>query len=347
MNRIYNFSAGPAILPVPVLEEASKGIVEIDGSGMGVLELSHRGKIYDAIHRTAMADTLDVMGLSADDYQVLFLQGGATGQFAMLAYNYLDGGKKADYVNKGAWAKKAVKEAQAFGTVNELKDFSGFSSDAVYAHITTNETIAGTQLRKAPDTGGVPLVADMSSDFLSHPLDFGKFDMIYAGAQKNAGPAGLAIVVMKKSFLEKAREDGAGIWRYKDHAANDSLLNTPPAFPIYVYGLVLKWIKEQGGLAKVAEVNERKAGYIYDVIDKYPDVWVGAAAKEERSWMNVTFVPKDEGRFDEFLAGAKERKMDGLKGHRSVGGFRASIYNAFPEEGCKALAEYMEEFAKK
>jgi len=359
MKRILNFSAGPATLPVSVLEEASRGILEIEGSGMSILEVSHRGSHYEKIHFDARDRMLKLMGLSADEYTCLFLGGGASLQFAMLPMNYLAGGS-ADYVQTGEWPNKAMKEAKIFGKVN----VSASSEDgkysyipkvfkwdpaAQYAHICTNNTIEGTAFSKLPDTGVVPLVADASSEMLSRAWDFSKFSMIYAGAQKNLGPAGVCVVVMKKSFLEKAREEVPAILSYKIHAKNDSLYNTPPAFAIYTLGLVLKWLDTQGGVKGIEEKNRRKAGFIYQAIDDLLDVYEPACReKEDRSLMNITWRLRtaDADREKAFLKGAQDIGLDGLKGHRSVGGFRASVYNAFPEEGCAKLAQYLRDFAK-
>ena len=358
MNRIFNFSAGPAILPLPVLEEASQGILEINNSGMSILEVSHRGKDYEAVHYDAMQRLLRVLGLSPDEYNVLFLGGGASTQFAMLPMNFLRQGQTADYVNTGEWGTKAIKEAKRFGTINvaatsEEAKFShipkklSLTPGAQYVHITTNNTIEGTEWSALPETNGVPLVADVSSDIMARALDYSKFDLIYAGAQKNAGPAGVTLVIARKSYLEKAQDDIPAIFSYKTHAKADSLYNTPPVFAIYVVGLVLKWIEAQGGLSAVEANNRAKAALVYDALDAYSAVYDPAVTdKSDRSLMNVTFRLKNADLDKEFLAGAQARQMDGLKGHRSVGGFRASIYNAFPKEGCQALADYLHEFAK-
>jgi phosphoserine aminotransferase len=357
MKRIYNFSAGPAILPIPVLEEASKGILEIGGSGMSLLEVSHRGKEYEAIHFDARERLLRLLGLSPDEYTALFLGGGASLQFAMLPMNFLRPGQTADYVHTGEWAIKAIKEAKRFGTVNvaassEDSKFSyipkdlNLTSGAQYVHITTNNTIEGTEYGTFPDTGAVPLVADASSDILAKQVDYSRFHLIYAGAQKNAGPAGVTLVIARKSYLEQASDDVPVILSYKTHAKADSLYNTPPVFGVYVVGLVLKWIEDQGGLSVVEARNREKAGMIYRAFEEYPDFYEPAVTdRADRSLMNITFRLKDAELEKEFLAGAKERGMDGLKGHRSVGGFRASTYNAFPVEGCQALADYLHEFA--
>ncbi len=356
MKRIYNFSAGPAILPLPVLEEASQGVLEINNSGMSILEVSHRGTDYEAIHADAKARILRVLGLSPEEYTVLFLGGGASTQFAMLPMNFLQGGT-ADYVHTGEWAIKAIKEAKRFGTVNvagssEAEKFARIpkdltlTPDAKYVHITTNNTIEGTEYNTLPDTGTVPLVADASSDIFAKSLDYSRFSLIYAGAQKNAGPAGVTLVIARKDYLETATDDTPVILNYKTHAKADSLYNTPPAFSIYVVGLVLKWIESQGGLAAIEANNRAKAGVIYNALDAAPDFYDPAITdKADRSLMNITFRLKNTDLDKAFLAGAQERGMDGLKGHRSVGGFRASVYNAFPLEGCQALATYLKEFA--
>jgi phosphoserine aminotransferase len=359
MKRIYNFSAGPAVLPVEVLEEASRGILEIAGSGMSILEVSHRGKEYEAIHFDARDRVLRSLGLDANEYTALFLGGGASLQFAMLPMNFLTPDSTADYVNTGEWGSKAIKEAKRFGTVNvaatsEDARFSYIPTNldltpgAKYVHITTNNTIEGTEWPALPETNGAPLIGDVSSDIYARDLNYSKFALLYAGAQKNMGPAGVTIVVVRKDFLELAGEDLPAMLAYKTHAKADSLYNTPPAFAIYVVGLVQKWIEEQGGLKGVEERNRAKAQVIYDALDAFPDVYEPAVReKRDRSLMNITFRLRDADREKEFLAGAQNREMDGLKGHRSVGGFRASIYNAFPPKGCQALADYMEEFARK
>ncbi len=357
MKRIHNFSAGPGVLPVEVLQEASQGVLEINGSGMSILEVSHRGKDYDAIHVEAGQRLLRVLGLDPEEYTALFLGGGASTQFAMLPMNLLSKSDTADYINTGEWAKKAIKEAKRFGTVNvasssEDTNFSyipkshNLTPGAKYVHITTNNTIEGTEWAELPDTGGVPLVADVSSDFMAKAIDYSRFHLFYAGAQKNAGPAGVTIVVARKSYLETATDDISAIFSYKTHAKADSMYNTPPVFPIYVVGLCLKWIEAQGGLKAVEARNREKAAIVYSALDAHPDVYDPAVTdKADRSLMNVTFRIRNAELDKPFLVGAAERQMDGLKGHRSVGGMRASIYNAFPIEGCKALAAYLHEFA--
>jgi phosphoserine aminotransferase len=357
-KRIHNFGAGPATLPVPVLEEASRGVLEIAGSGMSVLEVSHRSKEYEAIHFDARDRLLRALGLDAAEYGALFLGGGASLQFAALPMNLLGGGT-ADYVNTGEWSTKAIKEAKRFGTVNvaassEDKKFSyipkslKLTPGAKYVHITTNNTIEGTEYGWLPETGGVPLVADMSSDILGRAVDYGKFSLIYAGAQKNLGPAGVTVVVARRKWLESATDDIAAILSYKTHLKADSLYNTPPVFAIYMVGLVLKWVEAQGGVAALDKRNRERAGRIYAALDAYPQVYDPAVTqKEDRSYMNVTFRLRDANGEKEFLSGAQAAGLDGLKGHRAVGGFRASIYNAMTADGIDALVDYIEKWARK
>ncbi|MGC8668988.1 MAG: 3-phosphoserine/phosphohydroxythreonine transaminase [Chthonomonadales bacterium] len=357
MRRVYNFGAGPAILPVPVLEEASRGVLEIGASGMSILEVSHRSKEYEAIHFGTAERLLRVLDLSAEDFEVLFLGGGASLQFAMLPMNFLDGGV-ASYVHTGEWSAKAIKEARRYGTVSvaassEEEGFTHIPKDLTlapgsrYLHITTNNTIEGTEWPELPECGSVPLVADMSSDILARVRDHSRFALIYAGAQKNAGPAGVTLVVARKSFLEQAASDLPAMLSYKVHAQAKSLYNTPPVVAIYIVGLVLEWIEQQGGISALEALNHRKAEAVYQALDEFPDVYEPTVkAREDRSIMNVTFRLRDVSREKEFLQGASERRMVGLKGHRSVGGFRASMYNAFPLEGALALADYLREFAR-
>jgi phosphoserine aminotransferase len=358
MKRVFNFGAGPATLPVAVLEEASRGILEIGGSGMSILEVSHRSKVYEAIHFDARDRMLRAMGVDAAEYAALFLGGGASLQFAMLPMNLLTGGT-ADYVHTGEWSSKAIKEAKRFGTVNvagssEDKKFScipkalKLTADAKYVHITTNNTIEGTEYASLPETGDVPLIGDASSDILGRSYDFKRFAMIYAGAQKNLGPAGVTVVVAKRKFLESATDEVPAILSYKTHLKNDSLYNTPPAFAIYTLGLVLKWVEEQGGVVALDKRNRERAAAIYNALDASPDVYDPAVTdKADRSCMNVTFRLRDASKEKEFLAGAEALSLDGLKGHRSVGGFRASIYNAMPQAGIDALVGHIQQFAKK
>jgi phosphoserine aminotransferase len=357
MNRAHNFSAGPAVLPVEVLEETSKAVLDFEGLGMSIMEVSHRSKEFDNVVVEAQKDCLDIMGLPQDEYSVLFLGGGASTQFLMVPMNFLK--NKADYVNTGAWSKKAIKEAKFVGQCDVVasseetvfnfipKDVK-FNADADYVHITTNNTIYGTEYHQIPDVGNVPLVADMSSDIFARQLDFSKFNLIYAGAQKNIGPAGVTLVVIKNDWLENSQRDNiATMLNYKTHTTKDSMFNTPPCLPIFVVGKVFKWIQRNGGLAGIQERNEKKAKLIYDFIDANNDFFKGHAKKEDRSLMNVTWnlpTPELEA---QFVKEAREKyNMTNLKGHRSVGGNRASIYNACPYESVEALVKFMEEFMK-
>ena len=355
MARAHIFNAGPAILPVEVLEATAQAAVDYQGLGISVMEMSHRSKEFDAIIKEAQADCLKIMGLSADEYTVLFLGGGASTQFLMLPFNFLK--KKADYVNTGEWSKKAIKEAKAMGEVNvaassEDQNFNylpsefNWSDDADYVHVTTNNTIFGTEYKTTPDVKA-PLVADMSSNMFSRQYDWAKYDMIYAGAQKNIGPSGVTLVVIKNEWLEKAQRDKIPtMLNYKTHTSKESLFNTPPCLPIYVVGQTFKWIIKQGGLEAIEAMNLKKGNLIYDMIDKHPDFFTGSVVnKEDRSYMNITFNLPNEELEKKFISEAKEKhNMLGLKGHRSVGGIRASVYNACPLESCQALADFMEEF---
>jgi phosphoserine aminotransferase len=361
MNRTLNFSAGPAILPEPVLKEAAAGVLEINGRGMSVLEVSHRGKDYEQIHFGAQERLLSLLGLTAEDYAVMFIQGGASTQFAMLPINFLGDGRTADYINAGEWGSKAIAEAMNVGkgTVREAassadgkfsyipKDFR-VTPGAAYLHITTNNTIEGTQWFDMPTSTQVPLTADMSSDFLALERDYASYSLFYAGAQKNAGPAGVTVVIGRKSFLEQANKGLPSMLSYKTFWTKDSLYNTPPCFAIYVVGLVAKWVQEQGGLKGMEKINREKAALLYSALDECGSFYQAAVtAKEDRSLMNVTFrmQPRYAELEKEFLNQAQAQGMDGLKGHRAVGGFRASIYNAFPTEGVKVLADFMRAFS--
>ena len=357
MARKFNFSAGPAMLPTAVMERAQQEMLDWNGSGMSVMEMSHRGKEYMSIATKAEKDLRDVMSIP-DNYKVLFLQGGASSQFAMVPLNLLGDKDSADYINTGIWSKKAIAEAKRYCNVNIAADTSddGFTTvptqaelklnpDAAYVHYTPNETIAGVEFDYIPETGGVPLVADMSSTILSRPIDVSKFAMIYAGAQKNIGPAGLAIVIIREDLLGKAAEKTPAMFNYKTHADGGSMYNTPATYSWYMAGLVFEWIKEQGGLTAMGEVNHRKADKLYAVIDS-SDFYANPVPTNARSWMNVTFTLADPELDAAFLAGAAENGLITLKGHRSVGGMRASIYNAMPEEGVDALVAYMQKFEK-
>lgn len=357
MARVFNFGAGPAVLPVEVLEEAQKELVDFKGSGMSILEHSHRGKEYDAVHQEAVANLSKLLNLSAD-YTVVFVQGGASMQFAMVPMNLLGAGQTADYINSGAWADKAIKEAKLIGNVNvaanTCKDIPTripmiedckLTKGAAYVHITSNETIAGSQWKVFPNTEA-PLVADMSSDFLSRPFDAGQFGLIYAGAQKNLGPAGVAVVIMRKDLAGRVGEKVPTMMKYKTYIEENSLYNTPPCFTIYIIMLVTRWIQKMG-LQELYKRNVDKAAKIYAAIDGSGGFYRGTAVKENRSDMNVTFRLPSEAQEETFVKEASKLKLKGLKGHRSVGGIRASIYNAFPVEGVDALVSFMKDFAKK
>ncbi len=357
MDRVFNFSAGPAALPLEVLQQAQAELVNWHGSGMSVMEMSHRGKEYMSIQADAEADLRELMGIPSN-YKVLFVQGGASLQFAMVPMNLLRGKASADYLNTGEWSKKAIKEAKKYGAVNviassEDKNFSyapaqsawKLDPNAAYVHITQNETIGGVEIFDNVDTGSVPLVSDMSSNILSRPMDVSKFGLIYAGAQKNIGPAGLTIVIVREDLLGQTVAGTPTMMDYQIQAENDSMYNTPPTYAIYIAGLVFKMLKAKGGLAAMEKLNRAKAKIIYDVLDA-SSFYGSPVARENRSLMNIPFTLKDAALDDEFLKGAKERGMIQLKGHRSVGGMRASIYNAMPIEGVQALADYMKEFEK-
>jgi len=356
MARVYNFGAGPAVLPMEVLEEAQKELLDFKGSGMSIMEHSHRGKEYDVVHAEAVDNVRKLLKLS-DDYTVLFIQGGASMQFAMVPMNLLGAGQTADYVNSGAWADKAVKEAKLFGKVNVIantgKDIPThmprneelkFTPGAAYVHITSNETIAGSQWKVFPKTEA-PLVADMSSDILSRPFDAGQFGLIYAGAQKNLGPSGVALVVMRKDLADRVPATVPTMLKYKTHLEENSLYNTPPTFAIYVLMLVTRWILKMGPEALYKQ-NVDKAALIYQALDGSA-FYKGTAVKEFRSDMNITFRLPTEALEEQFIKEASKLGMKGLKGHRSVGGIRASIYNAFPVAGVAALVSFMKEFEKK
>jgi len=358
MARKFNFSAGPAMLPTAVMQCVQQEMLDWNDSGMSVMEMSHRGKEYMSIATKAEKDLREVMAIP-DNYKVLFLQGGASAQFSMIPLNLLGDKQSADYINTGVWSKKAIAEAKRFGTVNIAADTSndGFTTvptqaelklnpDAAYVHYTPNETIGGVEFDYIPETGDVPLVADMSSTILSRPIDVSKFGLIYAGSQKNIGPAGLAIVIVREDLLGKASANTPAVFNYETQASNGSMYNTPATYSWYVAGLVFAWLKEQGGLEAMAEINKRKADKLYAVIDN-SEFYGSPVAKNGRSWMNVPFTLADSNLDAAFLAGATERGLLTLKGHRSVGGMRASIYNAMPEAGVDALVAYMQEFESK
>ena len=353
MSRIFNFSAGPAMLPGEVLARAGDEMLDWQGSGMSVMEMSHRGKEFMGIAAEAERDLRELLAIPAG-YKVLFLQGGATLQFAQVPMNLLHGKGKADYVVTGEWSKKAVKEARNYCDVgiaatSEDRNFTyapkkwNVRPDAAYVHYCSNETIGGVEFHTVPSHGAVPLVADMSSHFLSRPTDVSKFGLIYAGAQKNAGPAGLTFVIVREDLVGKAQKGTPSVMDYKLQADAESMLNTPATYAMYVAGLVFKWLKQQGGLPAIEQQNVAKAKLLYDFLDA-SGFFSNPVAREDRSRMNVPFTLAEPALDDQFLKGARERGMVQLKGHRSVGGMRASIYNAMPLEGVQCLVQYMKEF---
>jgi phosphoserine aminotransferase len=360
VHRIYNFAAGPAVLPLPVLEEIQRDLVALPGVGMSVLEISHRSKTFESILEQAEASMRHLAGIPPN-YRVLFLQGGASLQFSMVPMNLLPPGGTADYIDSGSWADKAIKEAKKVGDVGVAASTKaeGYSrlpfqtelklrSGAVYVHMTSNNTIEGTQWKQLPDVGDVPLVSDTSSDIFSRPIDVARHGLIYAGAQKNLGPAGVTVVIVREDLLQRSRERLSlpTMLNYAVHAENNSLYNTPPSFAVYALGLVMKWLIGQGGLAALEKVNAQKAARLYTEIDR-TGFYRGTARKEDRSLMNVTFRLATEDLEKRFVKESTEAGFDGLKGHRSVGGMRASIYNAFPEEGVDALVAFMKEFERR
>ncbi|HVS37206.1 MAG TPA: 3-phosphoserine/phosphohydroxythreonine transaminase [Gemmataceae bacterium] len=359
MHRIYNFNAGPAMLPPSVLEQVQAELRDFKGAGMSIMEMSHRSKEYEAVNAHAEAAFKRLLGVG-DSYRVIFVQGGASTQFAMLPMNFLPPGGAADYLMTGAWAEKAFEEASALGKARVAASTKedGYrrvprpgeirlGADAAYVHLTSNETIQGVQWHEFPEVDDRPLVADMSSDILSRPFDAGKFSLIYAGAQKNLGPAGAAAVLIREAWLEKANKGVPTMLRYGTHVKNKSLYNTPPTFGVYVLGLVLAWIEKLGGLTAMAERNAHKARLIYDAIDQSGGFYRGHAAPQSRSHMNITFRLPSEAQEKQFVAEAQTAGMIGLAGHRSIGGVRASTYNAVTPEACEALAAFMADFARR
>ncbi|MEW6411063.1 MAG: 3-phosphoserine/phosphohydroxythreonine transaminase [Candidatus Zixiibacteriota bacterium] len=355
-HRIHNFNAGPATLPLDVLKIVQQEFLDYKGTGMSVMEISHRSKEYDEINDTAIALFREILGLD-ESYHVLFLGGGASMQFSMVPMNFLHKGKTAAYVDTGAWSNKAIKEAKLIGNVHlagSSKESSydhipkkiDFPKDAAYLHVTSNNTIFGTQYSSFPNAGNVPMICDMSSDIASRRHDFKKFSMIYAGAQKNLGPAGVTVVIIKQSLLDRCAEGLPTMLNYKTHAAKKSLYNTPPAFPVYIVKLVLEWIKRQGGLEAIEKANFAKKERIYKLMDQHPDYYRGTVKADSRSWMNLTMRLPNEDLEKKFIADAKAAGMGGLKGHRDVGGIRVSMYNAMTMEGVDRLAQFMEEFKK-
>ena len=359
MARVYNFSAGPSMLPESVLKKAADEMLDYQGSGQSVMEMSHRSKVYDGIIKEAEALLREVMNIP-DNYKVLFLQGGASSQFAMVPLNLMTKSGKADYVITGQWAKKAYKEGARYGKANvvassEDKTFSyipkldpsTFTKDADYFHICMNNTIYGTVYHELPDTGDVPLVADISSCILSEPIDVSKFGVLYAGAQKNMAPAGVTVVIIREDLIGNAQEITPTMFNYQTHADNGSMFNTPPCYTIYIAKLVLEWIKNDiGGLEKMKELNEKKAKLLYDYLDS-SKLFKGTVVPEDRSLMNVPFVTGDADMDAKFVKEATENGFVNIKGHRSVGGMRASIYNAMPYEGVEALVKFMKEFEER
>jgi phosphoserine aminotransferase len=357
MSRCYNFSAGPAVLPLEVLKRAQEELVDWNGSGMSVMEMSHRGKEYTSIHENAIKNLRTLMNIP-ESYKILFLQGGASLQFAMVPLNLFSQAKKADYVNTGAWSKKAISEAKRYGSIKVIassddKNFSYIpevnagmiSADADFVHITTNNTIYGTRYPVIPDTGSKPLVADMSSNILSQEYDITKFGLVYAGAQKNIGPAGLTIVIVREDLVGKALDITPTMLNYQTHVTENSLYNTPPCYTIYMAGLVFEWMLAKGGIKAMEKENIGKAAILYNFLDKSA-LFKGTVEERSRSLMNIPFVTGNEELDAKFISEASKRGLKTLKGHRSVGGMRASIYNAMPREGVQVLVDFMEEFEK-
>ena len=357
MKRVFNFSPGPAVLPLEVLEQAREEMLDWHGTGMSVMEMSHRGKAFVGIAEQAEADLRELLSVPAN-YKVLFMQGGATMQFAAVPLNLCSADQTVDYVNTGAWSKKAIGEGKRYARVHVAADAGEpycsipvvgtwkRSSDAAYLHYTPNETIGGVEFHAVPEVGSVPLVADMSSTILSRPLDISKFGAIYAGAQKNIGPAGLCVVIVREDLIGHARSDTPSVLDYAAMAKDGSMLNTPPTYTWYLAGLVFQWLKRQGGLAGIGEVNRAKAARIYAAIDD-SSFYANPVAKDARSWMNVPFTLAKPDLDKQFLAEAKAAKLETLEGHRSVGGMRASIYNAMPMAGVEALLSFMADFERK
>lgn len=359
MNRVYNFSAGPSVLPVAVLEKAQKELVCYGNTGMSVMEMSHRSSAYQEIIDACEALLRELLGIG-DEYKVLFLQGGASSQFAMVPLNLYSENKKADYVLTGLWSKKAAKEAGRYGDVKIVAssedkvfnyipelDKSDFRPDADYVHITHNNTIYGTRYSKIPDVGNVPLVADMSSSILSQEIDVNKFGIIYAGAQKNMGPAGLTIAIVRNDLIGKALDICPTMFNYQTHADNGSMFNTPPTYAIYICKLVCEWLKEMGGISAMQKINEEKAAILYDYLDSSAMFNATVSVKKDRSMMNIPFVTGDDELNAKFIKEATAAGFVNLKGHRTVGGMRASIYNAMPVDGVRALVEFMKNFETK
>jgi len=357
-KRVYNFNPGPSTLPLDVLKKLQADLLNFENTGMSIMEISHRSPEYDKVHNDAIALTKELMGLD-DSYKVLFVGGGASTQFAYIPMNFLHKGKVGAYVDTGTWSTKAIKEAQNLGEVHlagsskddgftfiPVAEDINFPNDAAYLHITTNNTIKGTQYHFLPNTGNVPLIADMSSDILSHKIDFSKFSMIYAGAQKNLGPSGVTMIVMRESMLDKIEDGIPTMVDYRTHATKNSLFNTAPTLPIYIVKLVLEWIKEQGGLSAVETINKAKKDIVYGLLDDNPDYFRAPVRKDSRSWMNLVFRLPSEELEQKLISEAKAAGFIGLKGHRSVGGIRVSLYNAMTLEGAEKVAEFIMNFRK-
>ncbi|WP_139996459.1 3-phosphoserine/phosphohydroxythreonine transaminase [Paenibacillus paridis] len=359
MTRAFNFNAGPAAIPLEVLKQAQEQFVDYQGAGMSIMEMSHRSKLYEAVNNDSQALLRELFGVP-DNYDVLLLQGGASTQFALLPLNLLQPGKPGAYVMTGAWADKALKEAKNIGetviaasteadkfmrmpTLSEIQ----VPSNASYVHLTSNETIGGTQFQEFPDTGDVPLIVDMSSDILSRPVDVSKFGVIYAGAQKNLGPSGVTVVIIRKDLVENGSKTIPSMFRYSTHAKSGSLYNTPPSFSVYMMKLVLEWIKDKGGVAQLEQYNRDKTKLIYDAIDQSNGFYIGCAQPQSRSLMNITFRIQTEELENLFVKESEKEGFVGLKGHRDVGGLRASTYNAVPLESCQALQQFMVDFQKR
>lgn len=357
-NRVFNFNPGPSTLPLDVLKIVQEEFLDYRGTGMSIIESSHRSPEFDEVNNQAMALAKEVLGLG-DNFKILFMTGGASTQFALIPLNFLSEGQVGAYVDTGSWSSKAIKEAEIIGLAHlaasskadnytyipQMADIK-YPDNTAYLHITSNNTIKGTQYHQFPDTGSVPLICDMSSDIASRRLDMNKFSLIYAGAQKNLGPAGVTLVAIREDLLAKCNEGLPTMFSYKTYAEKNSLYNTPPAFGIYIMKLVFEWIKNQGGLAAIEKINQAKKDAIYSLIDKYPDYYRGTVKADSRSWMNITLRLPNEDLEKKFIGDSKKAGFVGLKGHRSVGGVRASLYNAMPLEGATKLAEFMEAFNK-
>jgi len=357
-NRVFNFNPGPSTLPLEVLKKLQEELLDFQNTGMSIMEISHRSPEYDKVHNDAIALTKELMGLD-DSYKVLFVGGGASTQFAYIPMNFLPKGKVGAYVDTGTWSTKAIKEADNLGeyhlagsskddgyTFIPKADEIQFPNDSAYLHITTNNTIKGTQFQYLPETGNVPLIADMSSDILSHQLDFSKFSMIYAGAQKNLGPSGVTMIIMREKMLDQINDNVPTMIDYRTHAKKNSLFNTPPTLPIYIVKLVLDWIKEQGGLAAVEATNEKKKDLVYNLLDDNTDYFRAPVRKDSRSWMNIVFRLPSEELEQKLVAEGKAAGFIGLKGHRSVGGIRVSVYNAMTLEGVEKVTDFLNNFRK-